>query len=155
MNKENIVRFGNESIKPITGGLYHATVEIDGELYHNYDRDPVKCLKFIFHEKKRKGSGKFSDVNISGMYNYCDVNITIEDDLYTVTLNILDRNFTVQTFGKYSCLLILEELGAKRSRRLVETYRASLARYAWTILMYGDKLRPESHNMNMYQGQSS
>ena len=145
-SKNNIVKFGNESIKLIAYGLYHATVEIDDELYHNYDRDPLKCLNYIFDVKKRKGAGKFSDVGISGMYSSSDVKITIEGDMYSVVLRILDRDFTMQTYGRSNCLAILDELGTKRSHRTVESYRASLARYAWSLIMYGDTLRPESSN---------
>lgn len=141
MNKKtNHIKFGNEIIMPIVGGLYHATIEIDGKLYQNYDRDPMNGLKFIMDIKKRKGSGKFSDVNITDMYGNSDVKITIEDDKCTVLLHILDRDFTIKTYDKMSCLLVLKAIGAKRSQRLVETYRASLARYAWSIIMYGDEL---------------
>ena len=152
-DKEKIVMFGNESIKPIAGGLYHASVEIDGKMYHSYGRNPLNGLQFIMNEKKSKGSGRISDLDISNMYDNSDVMINIKDGNYSVLLHIPNHDFLVQTYDKASCLLVLEALGAELSQRVVETYRASLARYAWSIINYGDNLHPESDDEDTYQGE--
>ena len=134
----NLVDFGNESISLMPNGLYHAEMDIDGESYHRFDRNPFDCLDYLFEIKKIKGAGKFSDFNTYGMYEDCDVQITIEDNSYTVRITILDREFKIHTDCRKVCLRLLEVLGNKRSRRLVESFRSSLARYAYDVIRHVD-----------------
>ncbi|WP_303837068.1 hypothetical protein [Ruminococcus flavefaciens] len=141
MNRNlNYVQLGSESIIATPSGLYHTTIEIDGKLYQNYDHAPLNGIQFILDVKKRMGAGKSSDKNITDMYNDRDIKISIDDDKYSVLLHILNRDFTLKTYSKSRRLRVLDAIGAKRSHRLVETYRASLARYAGDIIKYGSKL---------------
>lgn len=144
MNKSiRLIRIGDELIHPISGGLYHALIEIDGQLYHKYDNNIVSCVRYLCDIKNRLGSGKSTGETNQDVYRSGNISMTVEDDkYYEIVISILDRSFTLITSDKEDCLKALEVLGAIHSRRPLEMYRASYARYAWSIIKYGPDLRP-------------